>query len=76
MTGTTHEIWRELISGELWVVELARGRMVGCCGPLAPDDLIGVSLGDLTFERDRGVLRTLRGRRDQFLREPRGAEPA
>jgi len=74
MTRTTHEIWRERVSGRIWVIELTRGRMVGCCGPLTPEDLAGVNLSDLTFERDRDVLRILRVRRDQFVRWPSGEE--
>jgi hypothetical protein len=73
MAGPKRELWKDRISGKLWVVELARGRVVGCYGPLDPKDIAGLlSLDDLPFERDRSVLRTLSARRDQFVRQGGG----
>jgi len=73
MAVPKRELWRDRMSGRLWVVELARGRIVGCHGPLEPADVAGLSLDDLPFERDRGVLRALSARRDQFVPQ-HGAE--
>jgi hypothetical protein len=69
MAGTKRELWKDRVSGKLWVVELTRGRVVGCCAPLDPDDVAGVGLANLPFERDRSVLRTFSTRRDQFVPE-------
>jgi hypothetical protein len=76
MAGTRREIWRDRVSGKLWAVEVQRGRVVGCCGPLAPGSLAEPgALYDLTFERDRSVLRALSVRRDEFVRETGSGEP-
>ena len=34
----THEFWREK-TGEIWAVVLRQGVVVGCAGPLRPDDV-------------------------------------
>ncbi len=74
MAATRREIWRERVSGKRWAVEIQRGRVVGCCGPLDPDNLVeSGGMVALTFERDRSVLRALHARRDDFVRE-RGEE--
>jgi len=76
MTGPKRELWKDRVSGKLWAVELARGRIVGCCGPLEATDVAGLNLADLPFERDRGVLRTLSARRGEFVRQNGGEEAA
>jgi hypothetical protein len=74
MAGPQRELWKDKESGGLWVVELLRGRVLGCHGLLAAEDVAGLSLAEVPFERDPNVLRTLRARRDQFLRQVLGPE--
>ena len=69
MTDPRYEIWKDRMSGSLWAVELSRGRVVGCYGSLDSGDSERARFGDFPFERDRGVLRTLNTRRDQFVRQ-------
>ena len=76
MAGTRREIWKDRVSGKLWAVELLRGRVVGCCGPLDPRRADVTSIGGGAFERDRSMLRALDGRRDRFVRESGGEEVA
>lgn len=68
MAGTRREIWRDRVSGKVWAVELLRGRVVGCCGPLDPRRADVTSIDGGAFERDRSMLRTLDGGRDRFER--------
>ena len=75
MAAPKRQLWKDRTSGKLWAVELSRGRVVGCCGPLEAGDLSDLTLDHLPFERDRGVLRSLSARRDQFER-PNGGEEA
>ena len=76
MAGPKRELWKDRVSGKLWAVELSRGRVVGCYGPVEPQDVAGLSLADLLFERDRSVLNTFRTRRDQFVRQNGGEDAA
>jgi hypothetical protein len=68
MAGTKRELWKDRVSGKLWVVELTRGCVVGCYA-LDPDHVAGVGLANLPFETDRSVLRTFSTQRDQFVPE-------
>ena len=56
------QIWRDPQFGQLWVIEIMNGCVVGRAGPIREREL-GLDVNTVRFERDPGCLREIAERR-------------
>ena len=59
MTPVRREIRRDIESNPLWGLEIFEREIVGCLGPFATEAAIPPYLDEMTFERNRDLLRWL-----------------
>jgi hypothetical protein len=59
-----HQIWRDPEFGQIWVIEIMEGHVVGRAGPMRDHDL-ALDFDTLRFERDPGCLREIAERRQR-----------